>query len=485
MVLRTRSFDMMFVAVCTVIYTTAVFLWPPYYDMLSPDSNGYLQFSPSRPALYPLFLWALGKLHLSVERITDVQIVVFSGSLTVLLFALRRASMPRWLIAFITIALIHPFFSSYHRVIQAESLYFSLTMISLAFWFDYFRTRNLIWLSSVSLCIGLMIGIRPAAVALLPMLPLGLWLFWSNRKVRRITAVAMLALPAFAGLLAEHTIHRFMTEEPTSAEVYSYLPNTMTAQAAMLVRSDMRFSGPHAKQLGALAEKFNALYGPVQTFVGNMPALPARAVIEASFENVAVLHVLGDEMASLAAEAGIPVPELRKEFAKQVMLQNPSGFIRLSLLHYVGYWSLVAPNFPPFARAIDEYSKSLDQIPLAEYVKEEIYRPKASLFSIPNFLPAVIAGVVTFLLSLYLVWLLATGRYDQSSRLTYLSLAAFFGAMCQIYILTISLITAAQPRYFMAIYPQLVVIAALLLFIATRRAATRSAPSSVSNDRAF
>ena len=442
-------------------YLIFVLLWPSYYDTMSPDSGGYLEFSPLRTTFYPVFLAALKAAGLSIPKIVTVQLTISAFALFFCVVALRRSGGPLWLAGLFVLLQAHPYFSSYHHVIQAESLYFSGTYLLIAALLEFFKRQRIVDLAWASLSIGILIGIRPAAVVLLPMLPLAYWIARRPVTARALVVFVAMVIPASAAILVDRVVHMSVHRlAVTDTEIYSYMSYTMLAQSAMLVRSDMKYDGPSAAQFASIGSRLSKVYEPVHAYLDNMPALPARAVIEASYENAALFHVMAGDIKNAAAAAGITESTFRKEFAKQVFVQNPDGLIKLVMTHYLGYWSLVAPNFPPFAKSINAYSKSFGTIPLTEFVKEDIYFPKASLFSIPNFLPAIFAGIGTLFLAIYFVIMLIRGGATSTNLLV---VAGFFSVMCQIYIGGISVMTAAQPRYFFAIYPQLTLIGILCL----------------------
>ena len=71
-------------------------------------------------------------------------------------------------------------------------------------------------------------------------------------------------------------------------------------------------------------------------------------------------------------------------------------------------------------------------------------------------LSAVVLGLV-------LIAFIIRPRLGHCGRAQYIMLAAFFAATCHVYTLSVSFINVSTPRFLMAVYPQLVLVAVLVL----------------------
>lgn len=461
--------DLIFSGLCVALYCAVVAFWPPFYPMIEPDSAEYFGFSYLRTSVYPLFLRGLQSLGLTTLQMTHVQLALFGAALCALLVALRRLSLPRWMAVAVTVALMNPLFAGYHHVILTESIFASVTVLALAAWIEYFRTSRVACLAIASLLVGLLIGIRPAAIGLAPALVISWWMNRPKQRAAAIVALVAAVAPLLVAVAAERSIYRIEQSRRAIMVPYGYLPNTTAAEAAMIIAPGMTFTGPHAPQLEKLAKTIREQYAPVQKFVAGVPTIAGRANVEAVFEVTAIAIALDDLFQNAATSAGTTAAQLRLEFGEQVIAQNVSGYVKLVLLHYVGQWAVTAPNFPPIARAINAYVEQFGPVPLSQYVPQDAVRPRASLYSILIFPAFAVMGGVTLLLSLVLLWRLVRPVRVNVHALQLFDLAALFAFMCQTYTVLISCITFAQPRYLMAVYPQLVLIAALCFAGAWRK----------------
>src|SRR5262245_1172132 len=183
----------------------------------------------------------------------------------------------------------------------------------------------------------------------------------------------------------------------------------------------------------------------------------------AGFEATAQFSVIGRDLELISSQSGVSGDVLAYELGKQSILANIPSYLRLSMLHYLGQWSIMALKLPPTAEAINRYVASYPNVPLDGVLGDVILRPTASVrayFVYPAF---VGAGIVTFVAGLALVAFMVRPGLGDEARGQYLMLAAFFAATCQSYTLLISFINLSTPRYLMAVYPQLVLVAVFLI----------------------
>src|SRR5215210_466999 len=197
-----KSYDLALLLGLPMVYATVVILIPPYFPLLQPDSTSYIEFNSVRTALYPLFLKVLLSSGLDLVQITYVQIVLFSLSLCFLMSALLRIEVPRPLIAiFVALLCANVYFSSFHRTILTESLFCSVMMLVMAFLLDFLRSGKSIFLALASLGMGLLVGIRVAAIGLAPALFVAGWLKWRRRDIAAPILAAAVVVPFVFGAL--------------------------------------------------------------------------------------------------------------------------------------------------------------------------------------------------------------------------------------------------------------------------------------------
>lgn len=452
--------DLGFAAFCTVLSGALALALPAYYPLTQPDSGGYTSFSNSRTAFYPLFLRALSSAGLDLIQITYVQAVIFHLVLVGLLLAMMRWGIPRlFVLTFAVVLGANIGFSSFHWTILTESLFFSVTAVVIAFLLDYFRTGRVVHLAVVSLCVGILYGIRPAAITFMPMVFIAVWLLWRRRNVRAPVLLAALLLPLAVGPVAESIA--FRSEHGGNRATVA--PFMMIGKAAMIIGPDTQFSGPHASELNVLGKELKSEFGPVHKFLSGMPTIVALPLISSTFEGVAQFSILDGELDEASRRTGLSKDDLRNELGIQSIRQNFVSYLKLALLNYVGQWSVTALTFPPAARALNDYVDQYGTVPFRSEISPITLKPPARLSSYFVYAFFLASGVVSLLLSAVLVVFLVKPHIVTSPRLHYLMLASFFGAMCQIHTIVIALINVPTPRFLMAVFPQILL---MLIFAA-------------------
>ncbi len=442
----------LFLGFCALSSALITFALPSYFPLSEPDSGGYINFDPTRTALYPLFLQVLRSLGFGLQQVTVIQLLLFSLALPVLLAALLRAGMSRGLVVlFVVLMAANTYFSSFYATILTESLYFTVLVVGLAFWIDYLRAGRAGHLAWAGLCVGLSIGIRPAALVLVPMVVVSVWLKWHQRQASAVLLAVALIVPLAAGALSERLVYR-LAHGGASASVTHYV---MMGKASMLVREDMVFTGPHAAALTALARQLYRTFRPAHEFLDGLPSVVAWPVLTAFYEAVGQFQTLNDEVAATAAQLGIPAADLKIELGRQIIINDIPGYLRLTLIHTIGQWSVKALTFPPAARAVNRYVDSLANPPFARLFNEVVLHPPASASAIVVYPAFMLAGLISLLLSVVLLVFLVQPRLGDTPPGQYLMLAAFFAATCHVSMIGISMINLSTPRFLMAIYPQL------------------------------
>ncbi len=294
------------------------------------------------------------------------------------------------------------------------------------------------------------------------MIAIAAWLKWHQRRASAAVFAVSLIAPIMVGPALEMVAYRAVHDNQRE----SILSYTLIGRGEMVIRQDATFSGPHATELAALGKAMYAIDAPVREFLSAMPSLAAWPVWTAAYEAIAQSeHFLEDELIEASDRTGLSPNELRSALGMQSILGNIPGYIKISLIHYLGQWSITALRFPPVARTMNAYVAT-HPVPMREALTDVILHPtpaRSSLAAYPAFL---IAGVATFVLGLGLIAFIVRPSMADASRPRHdLMLACFFAATAQSYTLLISLINVSTPRFLMAVYPD-ILLAALFSIMA-------------------
>ncbi|MEW6451041.1 MAG: hypothetical protein AB1490_10350 [Pseudomonadota bacterium] len=449
---------MPFLGGCALLYIGLALLLPRYFPLIEPDSEGYIAFFNNRTAVYPLVLRLLTWTGLDLIQITYIQLLGFAAALMFLLASLLRASVPPVLVVLFVVALgLNGYFSGFAFTIMSETLFFAVGVIAIAFWLDYFRSGKAGYLAGLSLCVGLLIGIRPIGWAFVPFVLISVWLQSAHRSISPAILAIALILPSAAAIVGERIAHRVVHERRESI-----LPYALIGKAAMLVRQDTVFGGPHADQLNQLGGRLAVEFAPVPDFLAGVPFL-ARPIVTAAYEGVGQFLALPQEIAEISKASNVPEDTLRTELGKQSIFANLPDYARLTLTHYFGQWSIMALTFPPTTRAFNAYLAAHPSIPLADKVNAIILKPPEKLISFLVYPAFLMAGAISLALSPLLIVFMARRMLGATQRGHFLMLSCFFAAMAHSYTILISLVNVSTPRFLMGVYPQLILVGVFLL----------------------
>jgi hypothetical protein len=320
--------------------------------------------------------------------------------------------------------------------------------------------------------LGFMIGVRPAGLGIFPIHVVIAWL----RRPQKLSAWLLLAiaiLPIGLGVGAEKIIYRAVHGDVRESQT----PGLMLGLAAMLIGPETRFAGSHAATLDALGSQLYAKYLPWRHYAAEAPSLPVLLIMSAAGQASAIDFGM-DEFTGAAEREHTSVAELKTELAKQVILQNFPEYLKLVLLNQYGEWSVDARVFPPTARALAAYTQANPELAASLPPDYAVPTPsRAALVVYPAFLAM---GALTLTLSVVvLVFLWRPGLLETPVGF-YLGLAAVLSAMCQTYTFVVSMVISWQPRYLMAVFPQMAVVALCLIMVALHWSKVVRAPKDIS-----
>ena len=173
--------------------------------------------------------------------------------------------------------------------------------------------------------------------------------------------------------------------------------------------------------------------------------------------------IIGRDLDLISSRSGISSDLLAYELGKQSILANFPAYLRLTMLHYFGQWSIMALKLPPVAKSVNSYVASYPKVPFDGALGDVYLRPTATVRAYVVYPVFLGAGMVTLIVGLVLLAFIARPKLGDEGPGQYLMLAAFFAATCQSYTFLISFINASTPRFLMAVYPQLVLVAVFLI----------------------
>ncbi|MBV8777904.1 MAG: hypothetical protein JO258_11980, partial [Alphaproteobacteria bacterium] len=220
----------------------------PQIDLMQRDSQGYLDFSPTRTAGYPLFLRAVEHLPGGLAALPLLQLSLYGLAALLLAAEFRRLTQSKLAGGALLVLLLgNTQVTRLSFMIMTEALFLAFLMLLLAALCRLARSPRWQMLAVASLIAGVAVLVRPAGYALLLSLPGAAW--WSGRGgfpwPRALFAAALPCLAVLAmGMVAYHAVHGLWRTQ-------SFLGSNLFGKAAAVI--DTSPAGQQAPDIGWMA----------------------------------------------------------------------------------------------------------------------------------------------------------------------------------------------------------------------------------------
>lgn len=315
----------------------------PLFAPLDLDSHSYLNFAPSRTAIYPLFLSLFSGLSYQIEITLILQAALYSLSLGYLIYILHL-TMRSW---FITVLFGlgvagNMYLQAFNSVILTESLTFTLMHILIAFVLKaLYQPEAKPYRATIFIGVlgGLLAALKPAMITMLPALMIIIGLIAYQHRQRMGRQLGIYGLAFLAPLLVESMAY-YQTHE---ARV-SLLPVTLFGKAAILTTAP-QFQIPSSLSVdeAAILHATDNLFDPYQSWLEKETNPLVRSNIRGNIE------VFGQwETLPLVEEReGLPRPSdaMLAAIGRAVIVEHKMAYIRLSLGYLSELWAVQSLAF--------------------------------------------------------------------------------------------------------------------------------------------
>ena len=314
------------------------------------DSGSYLAMSSFRSLGYPVFLKVLTNIGLDLRGIawTQTLIYAFSSALLIRVVILRLGFF-----AGIGVAaglLLNPHLTRYQFTILTEGPWISVLLLWAAALVTLFFARDNLFRNAIILgaLTGLAYAIRPASLAMAPMLIVAPLLLYRTASLRRVAVTAIVAVAAFlvvAGL--ERGPHRIVHGD---APVDQFA-NLAFARGLMLDDHRAPSETPYPALSAALARD----YGAVHRFLREEGDIRVRQFLNVRYEAIAHFTYRPPEFQTTLAETGEDGTAVLRRVGVDRILANKLAFLQRGLEHFVGMWTIFRVSTPSGAAALQDF----------------------------------------------------------------------------------------------------------------------------------
>ncbi len=423
--------------------------------ILTPDSQGYLEFQEARTAGYPIFLEVVVAVFGGTAAVPNVQLALAAAAIAFLGWCVHRAyGAPLIGIALAFSLMSIPDLSETHAQIMTESLFVSLLCVM--FGSLMLLTKRPAWryAALAALACGLAITIRPAAMSLLPIFPIALWLILRRSAGQRLQLVAAVVVPIALCIGAESALWQMRH----GAGLPNGLVNRHVFAKALLIEPNPRLNDP---ELAAVVNYGRSALEPGRGLIDGAPNLQARALLLRNFEVAAQYQTYFREidilMYAVSDSRGVPKDDLLGQAGWAAMRGAPGAWALNALTHYWGLWTAYWVYRPDFIASYEAYTQNLEESDL--FTEARVFQP----------LPPAGLRIRLIMLAGLAVSLIAIGLAVRQFLLSprpldgRLAVASLSGLAVHGHFLLIGLTGVATPRYALVMLPVLALCGFLLV----------------------
>ncbi len=407
---------------------------PSFFDLLQPDSDGYLSGDQSRTIVYHIILRISENINLDIVYF---QKTLLSLSIVSLLFFLKKQKVNNYLLViFFLLINLNYFYTSFSKTILPESIFFSLINFAII---NLFHLKRFLSFISFGLLLGFIYSIKPIGMAVSVLMFFFSLLLNQNLKKFFFTGLFFL-IP----ILVESYLFNLKNDQRDTIFKYSVVGKLF------LLSGEKNFHiNKYPDNLHLLLTKTKDEFTKVHDFLDDVEDKLLQKELLADYEVLAQFQTFDlKSVKSLDFDKEILYSNY-KHIAYLILKNNFREYFFLSIDHYLGNWSIGSK-----VRFLNN-PHTKDEIPMYD----ELLKTSGKM-NIPDV--RLIIVVQIFFLILFLTLTLKTlmllyelfQKKIKSIKLHDL----FYITLCQIYLLSVSFTNVSTPRYLMTIYPILIII---------------------------
>ena len=325
-----------------LVFPVLVFLgiysvYAPDVPLITADSQGYLEFAPSRTGGYPFFLALLKPIVRDPHDYALAQLSLYALSILILSWQLLLTTNSLVVALVAELALLGNHdpalydINRYHFAILTESIFLSISALLLASAMAHLRRGTAGGLSLVSALAGYATVIRPTGLAFVP----GLLVLTAAAPghLRTWSRIGVISL-SFAGIMALEDVY-YRAYHPGTRT--SLLPLQMLGKAGMVNVTDAaKLISSSPKPAKPLQEALETSLAPVRNLIAKAPNLPARCWLLVHYETFVEYRFAPSQRAALASVSG-DAGLIEAAFAR--VKKGFADYIRLTWDHLACLWS--------------------------------------------------------------------------------------------------------------------------------------------------
>lgn len=438
-------------------FVSAIFFWVKFKGavIMAPDSYSYINFTSMRTMGYPSFLFLINKVGNEYVFVPPIQLFIYFVG--VFLFSISISRLFKTYLG--GIVLLFMFILNFEMVkncfyILTESLSTSLILFILLFLVKFIKKQKNLYISLISLLIGLSIFVRPSSYSYLSLFPLIIFFYfpWFKRQV--IKNILCLVGPISAIMLLSCTIQYFKNGFFGSE---SFLGHNLIGKVLLVARKDSPSSEPK------MMKEIDVFSTPIRNMLEDVDNLQFKYILTSNYYDQLRYNEI-HRLVKTIKNKTLPTDSLFRNVALDAIKAQPLLYTKDVLMNFYALWFLW--DLRTFKENA-EFKKILKKHSPLPYIKELPTRPRADTylensFGILIWLLRLVLGLA-FLSSLIIPGAILYRRLQNKKISSTLLFSCFSGLLTHSYYLLVALSQVGIARYALMIWPAL--FASLVAFI--------------------
>ncbi|WP_417816312.1 hypothetical protein [Thalassospira alkalitolerans] len=385
-----------------LIYFCFAILFSPETALLEPDSSGYIHFSPSRTAGYPVLLSSVALVTGDVSNVVFFQIILFCVCVS---FLLKRCWSFEfgWLMvsAVSVVSFFNPFFLKYHYSVLTESVFFSLIAIILTCFIDLFRSpkNRKSWIV-LGGCIGCAVLVRPVGISFIPLIPIIFLLIYFEKRPGNwkmmVSSIVVFCSFILIGQVVKYSFHGDNKESlfplvvfAKSALVEAGPAPYLTNDPRYVVWSDLENDTEQVREILKQAKDVN---------------FAVEQYLRQNYEVFFQFQYEIDTEKFSKEKNYISIDDLKVDVGMHRLMRSFPQYLGLIAKNYLDLWGIGAAMIPAFVDDGNYFIERNAPLPFNEnggVVSEEMSARAIGIFIYPLMMAAWVLSIIIIILGVF------------------------------------------------------------------------------------
>ena len=404
---------------------------PQILNQIQPDSGDYLNLHPARQTTYYIAIQVLKTLKIDL---IFFQKFFLSFSICILFFSIKKKTNIFLCLAAYILILSNIYYTSFSKTILTESFLFSFINLAIAFLFELRKRFNLFFFA---LCCGIISSLKPIGI------PFALILITlAIIQLKKINQVFLIILVFLIPNIIENLF--FYSHFDKRETVFKH---SVAGKLFILSGKDSFKISDYPENLHELLVVSKKEFKPIHQFLDDIDNIFLRSELLSDYEVVAQYQTFNFQSVKNKFEEKIIFENYSKIFF-QILKNNLSDYLMLSLYHYLGNWSIGSK-----VRFLEKNKKEIPKFQELEKSSGPMNIPSLPLIHLAQYFFIILFFILTLYSLFIILWF--CGIINRKLNLELFSLVF----LVQSYLILISVTNVSTPRYLMPIYPIVIIVA--------------------------